>query len=63
MSADELRGVIGRLGVSHEALAQALRVDSRSVRRWLANKHPIPPLIARLLDLIDAGRITLDDLA
>lgn len=40
--ADRLRSMIERSGISQRALARALGVNERTVRRWVAGDSPIP---------------------
>jgi ribosome-binding protein aMBF1 (putative translation factor) len=45
--ADWLRAAIAKLGTSQTALAKALQVDARLVRRWASGQEKLPH-IARL---------------
>ena len=42
MSADEFAAAIAALGLSQVAAADALEVDARTVRRWIAGDRAIP---------------------
>jgi DNA-binding transcriptional regulator YiaG len=42
VSADEFRAAIAALGMSQVEAAAALKVDARTVRRWIAGDRKIP---------------------
>lgn len=49
MTPDELRARLAALGMSGAALARALRVDPRTVRRWEAGEVDVPYSVQMLL--------------
>ena len=58
MTADELAHALEALQLTQTGLARALGVIPRAVRFWLAGKRPVPPLAARVVRLMVAGKIT-----
>lgn len=52
MTPDELKHIRLSLGLSQARLAECLGVRSNTVYRWEAGIHPIPPVVARLLDTL-----------
>jgi transcriptional regulator with XRE-family HTH domain len=54
MSVNELRDVIGRLGLSFTETARLVGVDPRTMRRWLAGEKSVTPSVVILFRLIDA---------
>ena len=61
MTATDFAAIRKALGLSHAALAALVGVDQRSSRRWEAGEREIPPAVAKLLRLLDARRLTVDD--
>lgn len=52
----EIRAEIERLGMSQAAFARELRVEPRTVERWLSGERTMPPGLFRL-----AQALPLDD--
>ena len=56
MGNDNLRNALSRAGISADELAELIKVDPRTVRRWLNGQPPYPRhrvKIARALDLTE----------
>lgn len=51
---DPLRAALTATGLSQLALAEALGVDGRTVRRWLAGDSAVPGPVDRLCRLLAA---------
>jgi DNA-binding transcriptional regulator YiaG len=56
------RDTLARLGLSQSELARILGHTRRSVHAWARGDTPAPLLVVKLLALIEAGKLTLDDL-
>lgn len=54
MTPDELRDTLKRLGLTQTGAARILRVEDRSVRRWISGERPIPGFAIAFLDLLEA---------
>ena len=50
MTAQEFRDAIAKLGINQVQAARALRVDPRTVRRWIAGDVEIPGPVEVLLE-------------
>lgn len=61
MTGDELRATIKRLGLSQVDAAKFLGYDDSTVRRWIRNKHPIPPVVEMLLMVMVRHYLTPDN--
>lgn len=62
MTPEQYRKICKKLGVTPAQSAEFLGVTERHVMRWLAGTTPIPELTARVMRLLRAGAIGLDDL-
>ena len=62
MTPSELRDLIARLGLTQPEVARLLGTTDRSVRMWLTGARNITPLAARVLRLLEAGKLTREDL-
>lgn len=49
MTPDALRSELSRLGLSQRAGAAHLRVNEKTMRRWISGEIPIPHAVALLL--------------
>ena len=49
MTPADFRAALDRLGLSQSEAARRLRVDPRTVRRWIAGDRRIPWLVTELL--------------
>lgn len=58
MTGPELREVIVRLGMSQVGLAGFLGYDDSMVRRWIADKHPVPIPVEMLLRVMVKHHLT-----
>ena len=63
MTANQFRTLIGRLGLSQARAAALVGADPRTGRRWALGERTVPECVAILLRLLDAGKITEDDIA
>lgn len=63
MTPAELSDILERRGIPQTRAAALLGVDGRTVRRWIAGDREIPEVVARVLRMADAGRLSLDELA
>ena len=61
MTAAEFRSLTESLGLDQRAAARLLRVEERTVRRWIAGSHPVPAGAAE--DLLRIDRQTADFVA
>jgi len=59
----ELHAILGRLGLSQAGAASLLRVNVRTMRRWMDGEIEVPFAVAVLLRLLYCNRLTLDDLS
>ena len=62
MTPTELRATISHLGLTQVGVAGILGVTSRAVGMWVAGDRKVPALLAKVLRLIIAGKITVQDL-
>ena len=51
MTAQEFRRQLRRVGISQLEAARRLRVNPRTVQRWVAGDSPIPEAVAQLVVL------------
>jgi plasmid maintenance system antidote protein VapI len=58
MDGSALREVIVRLNMSQVGLAKFLGYDDSMVRRWIADKHPVPIPVEMLLRVMVRYRLT-----
>lgn len=54
MTAAEFRSLTESLGLDQRAAARLLRVEERTVRRWIAGSHPVPAGAAADLRKVEA---------
>jgi hypothetical protein len=52
---------IRRLRLSQMGTARLLGVDSRTARRWVLDERRIPEAVAIILELMLAGKVTVED--
>ena len=50
MNGAEFQKAIERLGLTQVGAAKFLGVNETTSRRWIANRHPVPPPVAMLLN-------------
>ena len=62
MTPSELRAIIAHLGLTQVGVARILGVTSRAVGMWVAGDRKVPELLAKVLRMIIAGKITVEDL-
>lgn len=62
MTPTEFRAIISRLGLSQVRAAQLLGYDGRSGQKWALGERKIPPSVALIFWMLDAGIITLSDI-
>jgi transcriptional regulator with XRE-family HTH domain len=58
----EFRDTLHRLGLSQIGLARIMGVTRQSAWNWMRGEAPVPVIVVKLLALIEAGKITLEDL-
>lgn len=58
MTPDRFRDALNRLGLSTPEAAKFLRVQERSVFRWLAGNPPVPFAVAALLIIMLEVEVT-----
>ncbi len=51
MTASQLKRHLRRLGIGQMEAARRLKVNPRTVRRWVAGDSPIPEAVAQLVAL------------
>jgi DNA-binding transcriptional regulator YiaG len=61
MTPHQLRTTLKHLDLTQVAAAKLLRVDGRTVRKWVSGDRSAPASAAILLKLIVAGKITIAD--
>lgn len=52
MTPAQLKSLRERLGLAQEQLAKQMGVTRNTVNRWEMGLHPIPPLAAKLLQML-----------
>ena len=62
MTAKQWRERLALVGLGPFEFAALLRVDEKTVRRWISGQHQTPRAVEILLDLLCRGKITLEDL-
>jgi hypothetical protein len=62
MTAKEYLAALDRLGLSQVGAAPLIGLSRRQAQRLAAGESKVPPAIAKLLRLVLAGKISLDDL-
>jgi DNA-binding transcriptional regulator YiaG len=60
MTADRYRATIDRLNLSQVGAARLFKVDDRTSRRWASGDAPVPEAVAKLLRLMEAGALTVE---
>ena len=61
MTPAQFRSALAKLGLSQLAAGHFLGVEGRQVRRWLAEEHPIPESVAKLLRLMERLKLRPED--
>lgn len=56
MTPSELKRHLKRVGIGQMEAARRLKVNPRTVRRWVAGDSPIPEAVAQLVALWSASR-------
>ena len=59
MTPGELREALERLDVSQTDLGRLMRVDSRSVRRWVSGEHAVPGSVELCLKMMAHFGVTV----
>lgn len=62
MTANQYAAGLVRLGLGHAEAAPLFGVTPRQSQKWSAGDASVPPLVERVLGLLLAGRIGLEDL-
>ena len=62
MNGEQYQKAIDRLRLSQVGAARFLGVDGSTSRRWISNKHPVPPHVALLLRAMIKYNIAPGDL-
>ena len=57
----QFRTVITRIGLSQVQAAHTLHVTPRTARRWALGAVELAPTAAKLLRLIQAGKVSIED--
>ncbi len=52
MTAQEFEGKRKLMGYSRKGLGVAMNTSHRNIENWELGKYPVPPLAARLIDLL-----------
>ncbi len=63
MTAAEFRFALGVLGLNQSAFARWIRIESRTVRSWIAEQYPVPMVVSRLLTLMIKTNSKPEDLS
>ena len=50
------------LGLDATRMAAILKTTPRTIRRWRSGEQDVPPLVAKVMDLLDKGVIDKGDL-
>jgi DNA-binding transcriptional regulator YiaG len=61
MTSHQFRTVITKVGLSQVQAAHVLGVTPRTARRWALDEVKVPPPAAKLLRLMQAGKILAKD--
>ena len=61
MTGRQFRAAIRRLGLSQAGAARLLGIDARTARRWVLNERRIPETAIIVLNLMLAGKVTVED--
>lgn len=61
MTAPQYRAALARLGLSQVEAGRVLGVDPRTSRRWALGERELPPPAAKLLSLLLAGKVSVED--
>lgn len=62
MTEKQWREALAQIEISQLQFAALLRVEDRTVRRWISGTHNTPRPVAILVELLCRGKITLADL-
>jgi DNA-binding transcriptional regulator YiaG len=52
MTPDEFKSKLASLGLTQTGASRILRVDDRSVRRWVSGERPVPGFAIAFLELL-----------
>ncbi len=63
MTPTQFTALLSRLGLTQVGAAKALGISDRQMRRYVAGQSDIPPPIVKLLRLVLAGGVTIEDVA
>lgn len=58
MSAQRFRAALDKLQIDQNAFSRFIRVDRRTVRRWLGNERPIPAAVALLVSVMVKKKVS-----
>jgi DNA-binding transcriptional regulator YiaG len=61
MTKNQYRAALDRLGLTQAAVAEWLKVDERTSRRWALGEVAIPEAVAKLLRYMVAHNLTPED--
>ena len=61
MNPSDFRATLKSLGLSQVGASRLFGVTDRIVRMWGVGDRPVPDLVAKVLRLVVAGKISLDD--
>ena len=63
MTPNQLRAALDRLGLTQVGAARdLLRCDDKTMRRWISGETRVPPPASILIQLLLAGKISIDDI-
>jgi plasmid maintenance system antidote protein VapI len=62
MTGEQLDKSLPKIGFNQSSFSRALKVQDRTVRRWISGENEVPPTVALLVNLMLATDHTADDL-
>ena len=62
MTGEQLDKNLAKIGFNQSSFSRALKVQDRTVRRWVSGENEVPPTVALLVNLMIATDHTADDL-
>lgn len=61
MTPATFRAILSACGLTQKAAGEMLGVDIRTVRRWVLGQSIIPPPVAKLMVLVNVGKLHPND--
>jgi DNA-binding transcriptional regulator YiaG len=61
MTPTEFRRIMDSLGLTQTGVSSVFGISDRAIRAWLTGERGIPEPLAKLLRLVVAGKVSVDD--